>query len=88
MHGLHTRPIIADATPPYHYPFLRQGHSLSFPKVIAPLLRGRFTFPSRAISLLFKASPFPSPKVASHPTPQPLVSRGFDGAKKRPTVGR
>jgi len=49
MHGLGTHPIIADTTPPYHYPFLRQGHSLSFPKVIAPLLRGRFTFPSKAI---------------------------------------
>ena len=49
MHGSGSRPIIADSPPPYHYPFLRQGHSLSFPKVIAPLLRGRFTFPSKAI---------------------------------------
>ena len=85
IHGSGTHPIIADAPPPYHYPFLRQGHSLSFPKVIAPLLRGRLTFPLQGYFLpSLRLHHSPPPKLLSTPPLLPFYPEDLTGLKNDP----
>ena len=96
MHGSDTRPIIADTPPPYHYPFLRQGHSLSFPKVIALPPPRSFHPPHQGYFLSsLRLLHSPSPKSLPTPPLRPLYPEALTGLKtthgrssKKPTVGR
>ena len=85
MYGSGTLPIIADVPPPYYFRALRQGHSLSFPKVIAlPPLRS-FYLPHQGYFLpSLRLLHSPPPKSLSTPPLRPLYPEALTGLKNDP----